>query len=178
MNSEPRVKKFCRICGDPVIPIKRNDRKGFRYPRQCSNCFKISRDEPARRKHISEALEGLKHPKSRPIGSRRLHKTVDSTYYLIKVGPKRNDWMFEHRYIISNLLQRNLSPNEHVHHLNGNPLDNRKENLRLLPRNIHMNLHNIISGWAKHYDCCKSCGETSRKHSAKGYCTRCYQRHH
>lgn len=45
---------------------------------------------------------------------------------LIRRGGKK---VREHRWLMEQELGRKLLPTEHVHHRNGNPLDNRLENL-------------------------------------------------
>jgi hypothetical protein len=61
--------------------------------------------------------------------------TVSHGYrYITKVGhpnAKYNGRILEHRYVMSKKINRPLKKNENVHHINGNTLDNRPENLEL-----------------------------------------------
>ena len=64
------------------------------------------------------------------------------------------------RYIMSNYLGRTLKPNEQVHHMDGNPLNNDIDNLLVLPRELHDFIHE--KDYRKYYDriaICDYCGK-------------------
>lgn len=58
-----------------------------------------------------------------------------------KVIRKDGKYYKEHRYIMMQHIGRELSRNEDVHHINGNKLDNHIENLQLLTKSEHSQLH-------------------------------------
>ena len=70
----------------------------------------------------------------RPIGTRR---TVPSSGYVeLKIGNGlgnrgRNNWVYEHVWVMEQHLGRKLLPGEEVHHRNRQRDDNRLENLEL-----------------------------------------------
>jgi hypothetical protein len=50
-------------------------------------------------------------------------------------------YVYEHRLVMERHLGRILDRSEKVHHINGNPADNRIENLAVMSQSEHMSLH-------------------------------------
>ena len=69
-------------------------------------------------------------------------------YWLKYVGNDKNYqgelYRLEHRYIFEKELNRKLYSNEQVHHLNGDKLDNSRENLILTSNGIHQHKHHKL----------------------------------
>jgi hypothetical protein len=52
--------------------------------------------------------------------------------------------VFEHRLVMEAHLGRKLQDGEIIHHINGDRLDNRVENLQIMTRSEHIKLHRKI----------------------------------
>lgn len=70
------------------------------------------------------------------------HKTFK--YREIYILEKKK-WFFEHRLVMEKKMGKPLKPTDIVHHINGNTLDNRVENLRVFENNTeHLLAHGRI----------------------------------
>jgi hypothetical protein len=89
------------------------------YEMQCKNCKKSFGISPSRigKKFFcsKNCYSSFERKEQKP--NRYIRITVKGHRYL------------EHRFLMEQKLKRQLSTTEHVHHLNGDPKDNRMENL-------------------------------------------------
>lgn len=65
-------------------------------------------------------------------------RQIDSYgYVVLRIGGK---YVKEHRYLMEQHLGYKLTPQQHVHHLNGDKQDNRLENLEVIGSSPHLKL--------------------------------------
>lgn len=119
------------------------------------------------------------------LGNRWKEKKGKKQYWMILTEEGRR---YEHRAIMEKLLNRKLLRSEHIHHKDGNGLNNSPENLELLTAKEHYKCHikertksqfifarELKEGqWAWNYDCCVICNRNQFKHRAKGICSSCW----
>ena len=117
-------------------------------------------------------------PNSVPIGTRKKHNAGGGLFYFrIKIG-EPSTWEYEHRFLMATHIGRPLTATEHVHHINGDSLDNRITNLAILSNDEHAHLHHAFpeGKWSKFGDNCAECCSRERPHGIRGVCDRCIQR--
>jgi len=127
--------KVCKKCGKDISKIK----KRIYY---CDDCYiKICKLCGKKFKAYNMRMKFCckEHALKYNVQKRRhKEKTVKydkiNGYNKIKINGK---WIREHRYIMEKHLGRKLKPNEDVHHINKNKIDNRVENLQIVQRNHH-----------------------------------------
>ena len=72
-------------------------------------------------------------------------KRIDN-YGYIQIYIGNNKYITEHRLNMEKFIGRNLKKTEHIHHLNGNKLDNRIRNLIVITNSDHNKIH-FPHGW-------------------------------
>ena len=72
---------------------------------------------------------------------------VNKDGYLVDCKDRKNRYLI-HKKLMEDKIGRKLKPNEIVHHIDGNKLKNNLDNLQLLTRKEHIEIHrkDLISG--------------------------------
>jgi hypothetical protein len=125
----------CAVCGAPLYTgvrycSRRCGMVGARglKPRPCAGCEQPFTPRRDRQRFCSKPCWW-----DSTIGDERIS---DDGYVLVRVprdtpGAHSNGWMLKHRYVMQEHLGRSLSPDEDVHHRNGDRTDNVETNLEL-----------------------------------------------
>ena len=86
--------------------------------------------------------KGKKHPKWQ--GGIRINSNGYRMIYFPEHPHNIKNYVYEHRLIMEKRLGRILKKDEHIHHKNGNTLDNRTENLQIFSNSKHAQFHKMF----------------------------------
>ena len=137
------IKCICDNCGREFSSLECYEKRNYKHRFCCKKCEGEFRSH----KNSTQQWKGGCVAKS-------------TGYKYIMVDGKQVE---EHRLVMEKHLGRPLGRNEVVHHINGNKLDNRIDNLLLMTRSEHQKLHQLTR---VNICQCKHCGET-KKHLAQ-----------
>lgn len=118
-NTRKNCKRYrvCRICRDGGYD-------------ECPDCGKDKRPRSKRCAECNRKLKGADH------AAWKGGRVLDSKGYVKIWCPDHPNalnsrYVWEHRLVMERILGRYILPGENVHHINGNRVDNRPENLEL-----------------------------------------------
>jgi HNH endonuclease len=141
-NISPEYRECFCGCGRPGAPVYSNINGHFsgyrRYARECIDAGKDRVWLPEAREKLSRTIRGMGHPLAKPMKTTRegVQKKGGKLYRWIKAA-ESGKWQPEHRYVMEQHLGIKLTPKQQVHHINGDGLDNRIENLMVVSPSEH-----------------------------------------
>lgn len=141
-RSPAEIRRNRRYCS---TPCKDKGQLGGRIAKTCEHCGTSMELRPcyAAVRFCSKACEGASRT-LRPL--ERLHNgrpaRMDNRGYVLVWEPghpnrSMKGWQYEHRLVAEAVLGRQLSSDEHVHHINEVKDDNRPENLEVMSQADH-----------------------------------------
>lgn len=123
-----KKEKICKFCNSNFL--------SFNNAMYCSPAC-ISRGTINKRKKFISIPDCLES------SSRKLDKTLGYVRVYAPMHKEANTWgyVYEHRVVAEQILNRSLLDGEIVHHKNGKRWDNRTENLEVMNKIDHAKLH-------------------------------------
>lgn len=146
------ITKKCRVCKKSFHPWSS---KGVLCSLKCKykeNSIRQRQvaltDNPVHKPGVTEKIQATKR-KNGTLYYGKDHCNYKNGFYINQNGYKviqsvkgtASAKKYEHRMVMEDFLGRKLSASEIVHHINGDKLDNRLENLELTTRSEHIGTH-------------------------------------
>lgn len=121
-DADASSKSNCVVCGKEITRVRKPGGTINRQRKLCSS--------ECRKKHKLAEFERL-----RPLESREISRTSGRHGYIRLIVPRTADTpgyaILEHRYVMQQMIGRELRPEETVHHKNGDRTCNDRSNLEL-----------------------------------------------
>ena len=149
-SAKKTTKYCCRSCQgfhlSQLYGKQRSEKRKNGITLKCQHCqsdYYVPKYRIDTAKYCSRICLGYANPEklekarnNSPI-MRRAGLSQPKKYKVIRVNGKQ---VREHRYLMEQHLGRKLDRNEQIHHINGDCLDNRIENLQVLTNSEHQRL--------------------------------------
>ena len=148
-----KITKKCNYCGKDVT----RDPSGFKgkshvfCSRQCMSAFSSKEKNPDHYAELKDFTGMSNHMKrlNSELNPTRMRKSTREKLRKSKLRKDSTSYAkyfsrHEHRVVAERILLRPLSPNEVIHHIDGNVRNNNPDNLALMTRSEHAKLHVLI----------------------------------
>ena len=119
--------KHCITCDKPITVFPCQEERKKNCSRKCDFLWRKN----------SGMYAGANNPAYK--GGIAIYENSAGKSYKFVLGKKGK--IYEHRYVMEQYLGRSLNQGEEVHHINGDTLDNRPENLYVIDKKNHSRLH-------------------------------------
>jgi hypothetical protein len=95
----------------------------------------------------------------------------------VRINIGNGKYRYRYQIVMEQKLGRPLRKGEIVHHINGDSMDDRPENLELcIDMAKHLKGSHALNRWSREHDFCIVCGTTSTPHQARGMCKTCHRK--
>lgn len=147
------MREIADLCGITTNTIKYWIRK-FNIPIRTMKAIGVKMSEETRKKIGQAVSKWMKQNKHLVSGERHYNwkggRYRTSDRYIRVLLPEHphadvNGYVLAHRVIAESALGRPLKRNEVIHHINGDKLDNRHENLLICTMKYHQSFHHKMS---------------------------------
>lgn len=150
-ESPPLVEYECPDCGRTHKDAYYNSRCGScrrkkHYPKHpCADCGELVTFEATRCRICANRHSFKMHERGEPFRTPKGYQMrfIPDTDPMAAMA-NRLGHVLEHRLVMADHMGRPLLSDEHVHHIDENPMNNDPSNLKVMSRGEHTRIHNAL----------------------------------